>query len=685
MKRFFLLTAVWCCLISTAYAADCAPVTRNFLVSGLGEMTTDDSNVWSWNSTYSCAYGTAYQKNKPVGYEAHLFTPAFDFHDANTVTVSFSHAHKFGSNTEVANDYTLWVTKDFQGSFAASQWQQLTIAPYASNIYWTYVSVTVTVPAEYLGSNTVFALQYRNGSQTGTWQVRGLTIQSACADGTVASPVEIPDVGDGRIRIFAQNLRNYYVNYDPNGTCSRSKYDDAAFAKKTRQIVDAMFMVGADIFALCEVEAKPEALVQLADSMNKRVEGNPFVAVTDGIDEECDSYQNNIKSGFIYRSDKIKPVGSNYAATNAVYYRNTQRIQTFEEKATGQRFTLAMNHFKAKDSSDDAGNSTRVQNANNLLNGLRNYAADPDILILGDLNCMATEEPVELLVDAGYEEQILKYQSNAFSHCYQSTPELIDHALANTSMAEQITGAGVFHICTSCGPESDKNTAYRYSDHDAYVVAINLTVKGEGECENIDETFLRLNTGLGDMKTEKVSGTYNWRYQAAYGATCQSKGGEAWLLTPTFDMRNMKNVSVAFEHTVNYGNVADMTTQHTMWVTPSYSSRSESEWHQLSIPNYPAGTNWTFVPTTVDVPVEYVGANTVIAFKYDVPAAAANNAVWEIKNLHIIATCSGTEDVIIPSLHQYNNASAHKSLDQGRLILTMPDGTTYNILGLRIK
>ena len=292
------------------------------------------------------------------------------------------------------------------------------------------------------------------------------------------SPVDLPEVGNGRLKVFAQNVENYYYNYNTG----RGKYTREEFAEKTRKMVDAMLMVDADIFALCELEAKPIILTQLADSMNKRIpDANPYVAVSDGIDVEWDAeYNNNIKSGFIYRSDKVKTYGTNYASTTVTYYKNTQRIQTFEELSSGERFTISMNHFRSK--KNGGGDEQRVKNANYVLNGLSSYYyCDQDILILGDLNCEVGEEPITILQNAGYEEQLLKYDSESYSYCYSGSGQLIDHAMANNTMAAQITGAGVFHISTTCGADAYKNVDYRYSDHDPYVVGLCL---GTGDCND---------------------------------------------------------------------------------------------------------------------------------------------------------------------------------------------------------
>ena len=286
----------------------------------------------------------------------------------------------------------------------------------------------------------------------------------------------------GRLRVCGQNMRNYYINYD-NYNSSRANYDHAAFAQKTARIVDAFLEIDADIYAMCEVEACELVLTQLADSLNKYAGEVRYAAAKDGINVKWDSYDNNIKSGFLYRVDKVKPYRNNTQASSWNYYKNTMRIQAFEELATGERFVLSMNHFKAKTGS--GGEQTRKDNANHLLNALKKSLGDPDILIMGDLNCELGEEPLNMLENAGYMEQLVRFDEEAYTHCY-SGGELIDHVFANESMSTQIVGAQIFHICTTwCGDYDNYSTTY--SDHDPYAVELNLgdhegieTVTGDG-------------------------------------------------------------------------------------------------------------------------------------------------------------------------------------------------------------
>lgn len=310
-------------------------------------------------------------------------------------------------------------------------------------------------------------------SITGIYQLYGTTheVTSAHYISHVHPVVEVPVE---MLRVCAQNLENYYYNYDLS---SRPDYNDAeGFRAKTQKIVNAMLTIDADIYAFCEVEAKPIVLQQLADSMNRYADvAGRYVAVYDGIDYTW--YEgitdNQLKSGFIYRTDKVATVGSNSGAVGGNgYYARTMRIQAFKQLANNEKFIISMNHFKAKDSSSDQGEPMRQINANNLVNAVSNLSADPDILILGDLNCEYGEAPITTIVNAGFEEQLLRFDASAYSHCYNGG-ELIDHVLANASMSAQITNAYVSHVCTYKCTEG----VYwynSYSDHDPYVIEIVL-------------------------------------------------------------------------------------------------------------------------------------------------------------------------------------------------------------------
>ena len=163
---------------------ECTDVNATWLQtggSGLGEMITNDSTVWFYDAQYGA------KASKQGGYTGYLMTPAKDLRGMKSVTLSFMHTHKFAGTP--SNELTLWVTPDYKGSVEASQWQQLTIAPYAANTNWTFVSVSINVPVSEVGANTVFAFKYMStASNYSTWEIKNLTLIAECEDSTPPQP-----------------------------------------------------------------------------------------------------------------------------------------------------------------------------------------------------------------------------------------------------------------------------------------------------------------------------------------------------------------------------------------------------------------------------------------------------------------------------------------------------------------
>ena len=200
-------------------------------------------------------------------------------------------------------------------------------------------------------------------------------------------------------------------------------------------------------------------------------------------------------------------------------------IQTFEEVATGERFTVAVNHLKSKGSScadvgdpglgDGSGNCNVTRT--NAAIALANYLAtdptgsgDPDFLIIGDLNAYAMEDPIAALTGAGYTDLINAFGGpTAYSFVFDGQLGYLDHALANASMLSQVTGVTEWHINADEVNLFDYNdeiedageadferesaalpiyeaNAFRSSDHDPLVVGLQLAAPVAPTCDQGD-------------------------------------------------------------------------------------------------------------------------------------------------------------------------------------------------------
>jgi hypothetical protein len=116
--------------------------------------------------------------------------------------------------------------------------------------------------------------------------------------------------------------------------------------------------------------------------------------------------------------------------------------------------------------------------------------ADPDILIMGDLNSYRMEDPITAIKNAGYTDLIVTYLGNtAYGYVFDGQSGYLDHALATSSLAKQTAEVIQWHINADEPSTLDYNMEfksagqlvslyspdlYRASDHDPVVIGLNL-------------------------------------------------------------------------------------------------------------------------------------------------------------------------------------------------------------------
>jgi|GEM_PF-813764 len=648
MRRIFTLLFLSCSFVVFAnkqirnIVSECSNITyvEPFdTVSRFGEFNTFNiigGNVWEISKNYSCAYINGYTTGTN---EDWLVSSSFDLTNKASAVITFDNANAFGTVDLYATTCKLKISADYVDDVKTATWTELEIS--FSSAKWGWTKNTITIPESFLGeSNVTIAFHYNvtEGSVPG-WEIKNFSLNAVCKQEStdLVLPVALPNIGEPDLVVFGQNLRNYFVHYTETDRVDCGTYE--CFVEKTSKVIDVFQFTNADIFALCELEANDTTLKVLTDSLNGRTEDAPYAYIVDGIFDNNYSY---VKSGFIYRKDKVQPIGQSKAASSQAYYENTMRLQMFEDLTTGGRFTLSMNHFKAKDNTDDAGEAKRLQNASDLIASLAiALKKDTDVLILGDLNCYVTEKPLQNIINAGYEEQLLRYDASSYSYCYGGVENLIDHALASCSMAKQITGAAVYHICTSCGASSVYNSDYRYSDHDPYIVGLKLNAEPEEEevCDfSYSETF---NQTLGEFQAYDMKGGNDWYIKDnsyAYINGYSTGANDDWLVSPSFDLSNKLSANIAFSHANAYGSSSLWKTHCKLKISSDFKTDVQSAtWEDIEIP-FGSG-NWNFRNVSVKVPAKYLGKENVsLAFHYNV--TSTNDApAWEVKNFVFTSSC----------------------------------------------
>jgi hypothetical protein len=117
-------------------------------------------------------------------------------------------------------------------------------------------------------------------------------------------------------------------------------------------------------------------------------------------------------------------------------------------------------------------------------------AGDGDVLLIGDMNSYAREDPITAMVDAGYVDMVAqKVGTGAYSYVFDGQSGYLDHALASRSLMPRISGVLEWHINADEPVALDYNVefksanhvstlyqpdAFRSSDHDPVVIRVSL-------------------------------------------------------------------------------------------------------------------------------------------------------------------------------------------------------------------
>ncbi|MBL8382715.1 MAG: ExeM/NucH family extracellular endonuclease [Burkholderiales bacterium] len=322
-----------------------------------------------------------------------------------------------------------------------------------------------------------------------------------------------PAVGGG-VRVASFNVLNYFTSFGdggfapggasgclPSGTTADCRGADnaAEFARQRDKIIRAIAALDADVVGLMEIQRNGGVAEQdLVAGLNAFMGAGTYAVVPEpatGVGTDA------IKMALIYKPAVLALGGAGLSDTAAIHNR-PPIAQTFVA-AGGAKFSVVVNHFKSKncdgatgadlDQGDGQGcyNDRRRQQASALLAfvaGVKAAAGDDDVLVIGDLNAYAMEDPVDLLVTGGLTDQARRFAgAAAYSYVFDGEAGHLDHALASASMAAQVVGAAHWAINADEPSVIDYNlefrnqdlysaTPYRASDHDPVLIGLALTV-----------------------------------------------------------------------------------------------------------------------------------------------------------------------------------------------------------------
>ena len=291
--------------------------------------------------------------------------------------------------------------------------------------------------------------------------------------------------------------------------------NEEEFDRQRAKILAALSAINADVYGLMEIQNDEDQSVQdLVSGLNHIFWPTTFDYIATGyIGTDA------IKQAIIYKKSTVTPVGSYAILDSSVDtrflddYNRPVLAQTFMDNATGEKFTVAVNHLKSKGSDcnavsdpdlfDGQGNCnlTRKTAAEALVDWL---ATDPtssgatESLIIGDLNSYDKEDPIDAIklgaddtaaTGDDYIDMVDFFLGEfAYGYVFDGQIGYLDHALANKSLADNVVGVTLWHINADEPDLIDYNTdfkadaqdllfapdAYRSSDHDPVIVSLSF-------------------------------------------------------------------------------------------------------------------------------------------------------------------------------------------------------------------
>jgi predicted extracellular nuclease/endonuclease I len=326
-----------------------------------------------------------------------------------------------------------------------------------------------------------------------------------------------PELSPSNLKIASLNVLNLFNGDGQGGGFPTARGADTAeeLERQFAKTVAAIVAIDADVIGLMEIENDGvdanSTLAQLVARINAVVGADTYAFINTGGTIGTDA----IAVALLYKPSSVSASGNAMLNNNGIFNR-PPLAQIFTLNNNGSAITVVVNHFKSKGGCSSASgadqdqndgqacfNAKRVAQANELMNWLATDATlslQEDVLVMGDLNAYAMEDPIRAFTSNGYTNLINQFAGEqAYSYLFGGEVGYLDHALASSSLLTKVVDTTEWHInadepcvldyntelCGSGFSHPDKtadqlvslydNNAYRMSDHDPVIVAFDFT------------------------------------------------------------------------------------------------------------------------------------------------------------------------------------------------------------------
>lgn len=311
---------------------------------------------------------------------------------------------------------------------------------------------------------------------------------------------------NGDVTVASFNVLNYFNG--PTFPTSRGASSASELSRQQDKIVAALVEINADVLGLVELEndgyASDSAIATLTDALNSELGANEYAYVTPPASVLGDD---EIAVGILYKPAAVSLDGSAITSSQSPFDDGNRQplIQAFTVNSNEESFSVAVNHFKSKgscssatgnnaDSGDGQGcwNELRTQAATGLQTLISNNAATlgDRVLVMGDLNAYAMEDPILAFTNNGYTNLVNTFVGDsAYSYSFGGEIGYLDHALSTSTLLDYVVDTYVWNINADEPRVFDYNEefksetqlasyysadAFRSSDHDPVIVVLKF-------------------------------------------------------------------------------------------------------------------------------------------------------------------------------------------------------------------
>jgi hypothetical protein len=318
----------------------------------------------------------------------------------------------------------------------------------------------------------------------------------------------LPDLENPELVIAGFNLLNLFNGDGKGGEFPTMRGASTAreWQRQLRKSVAALAAMRADVYALNELENdahnKQSAGSELVRALNNAFAGDYEQVVPPATPLGGDA----IRVGMLYRKGRVQLMGPAESLTEAPfdYGHRPPLLQRFKHRKSGEQFAVVVVHFKSKGGCEEADpanidrddgqgcfNGARIEAARALKSWLDAILKEEDdkVLLMGDFNAYAMEDPIRLLEESGFSRL---GESREYSFVYRGVAGSLDHALVSKALMQHVTESAAWHINTdemhALDYQMDDPTReplgdlyrpepYRSSDHDPLLLGLRFSKK----------------------------------------------------------------------------------------------------------------------------------------------------------------------------------------------------------------